>query len=180
MLNVLLQILDDGEVTDAHGRKVNFENTVIVMTSNAGSDRKEGSVGFGRSVSEQNRERTMKALGEFLRPEFINRVDEIICFNRLDEKNFISIARIMLDELAASLKEKGFIFTYDDAVAAYLANKSYSLTYGARNLRRTIQRDVEDAIASAVVAQRKAAGDVAIDAQNDRIVVTMDGKEVTA
>ena len=108
MLNVLLQILDDGEVTDAHGRKVNFENTVIVMTSNAGSDRKEGSVGFGRSVSEQNRERIMKALGEFLRPEFINRVDEIICFNRLDEKNFVAIACIMLDELAASLKEKGF------------------------------------------------------------------------
>ena len=180
VLNVLLQILDDGEVTDAHGRKVNFENTVIVMTSNAGSDRKEGSVGFGRSVSEQNRERTMKALGEFLRPEFINRVDEIICFNRLDEKNFVAIARIMLDELAASLKEKGFIFTYDDAVAAYLANKSYSLTYGARNLRRTIQRDVEDAIATAIVAQRKAAGDIGIDAQDDHITVTIDGKEVTA
>ena len=151
MLNVLLQILDDGEVTDAHGRKVNFENTVIVMTSNAGSDRKEGSVGFGRSVSEQNRERIMKALGEFLRPEFINRVDEIICFNRLDEKNFVSIARIMLDELAASLKEKGFIFTYDDAVAAYLANKSYSLTYGARNLRRTIQKELEDVIATRII-----------------------------
>ena len=151
VLNVLLQILDDGEVTDAHGRKVNFENTVIVMTSNAGSDRKEGSVGFGRSVSEQNRERTMKALGEFLRPEFINRVDEIICFNRLDEENFVSIARIMLDELAASLKEKGFIFTYDDAVAAYLANKSYSLTYGARNLRRTIQKELEDVIATRII-----------------------------
>ena len=151
VMNVLLQILDDGEVTDAHGRKVNFENTVIVMTSNAGSDRKEGSVGFGRSVSEQNRERTMKALGEFLRPEFINRVDEIICFNRLDEKNFVAIARIMLDELAASLKEKGFIFTYDDAVAAYLANKSYSLTYGARNLRRTIQKELEDVIATRII-----------------------------
>ena len=151
VLNVLLQILDDGEVTDAHGRKVNFENTVIVMTSNAGSDRKEGSVGFGRSVSEQNRERTMKALGEFLRPECINRVDEIICFNRLDEKNFVAIARIMLDELAASLKEKGFIFTYDDAVAAYLANKSYSLTYGARNLRRTIQKELEDVIATRII-----------------------------
>ena len=151
VLNVLLQILDDGEVTDAHGRKVNFENTVIVMTSNAGSDRKEGSVGFGRSVSEQNRERTMKALGEFLRPEFINRVDEIICFNRLDEKNFVAIARIMLDELAASLKEKGFTFTYDDAVAAYLANKSYSLTYGARNLRRTIQKELEDVIATRII-----------------------------
>ena len=151
VLNVLLQILDDGEVTDAHGRKVNFENTVIVMTSNAGSDRKEGSVGFGRSVSEQNRERIMKALGEFLRPEFINRVDEIICFNRLDEKNFVAIARIMLDELAASLKEKGFTFTYDDAVAAYLANKSYSLTYGARNLRRTIQKELEDVIATRII-----------------------------
>ena len=151
VLNVLLQILDDGEVTDAHGRKVNFENTVIVMTSNAGSDRKEGSVGFGRSVSEQNRERIMKALGEFLRPEFINRVDEIICFNRLDEKNFVAIARIMLDELAASLKEKGFTFTYDDAVAVYLANKSYSLTYGARNLRRTIQKELEDVIATRII-----------------------------
>ena len=95
--------------------------------------------------------RAMKALGEFLRPEFINRVDEIICFNRLDEKNFVAIARIMLDELAASLKEKGFIFTYDDAVAAYLANKSYSLTYGARNLRRTIQKELEDVIATRII-----------------------------
>ena len=151
VLNVLLQILDDGEATDAHGRKVNFENTVIVMTSNAGSDRKEGSVGFGRSVSEQNRERTMKALSEFLRPEFINRVDEIICFNRLDEKDFTAIARIMLDELAGSLKEKGFTFTYDDAVAEYLAGKSYSLTYGARNLRRTIQKELEDVIATRII-----------------------------
>ena len=122
----------------------------------------------------------MKALQDFLRPEFLNRVDEIICFNRLDEENFVSIARIMLDELAASLKEKGFTFTYDDAVAAYLANKSYSLTYGARNLRRTIQRDVEDAIATAIVAQRRAAGDIGIDAQDDHITVTIDGKEVTA
>ena len=151
VLNVLLQILDDGEVTDAHGRKVNFENTVIVMTSNAGSDRKEGSVGFGRSANEQNRDRIMKALGEFLRPEFINRVDEIICFNRLDEKNFGSIARIMLDELTASLKDKGFTFTYDDAVAEYLAGKSYSMTYGARNLRCTIQKELEDAIAARII-----------------------------
>ena len=151
VLNVLLQILDDGEVTDAHGRKVNFENTVIVMTSNAGSDRKEGSVGFGRSVNEQNRERTMKALNEFLRPEFINRVDEIVCFNRLDEENFVAIARIMLGELRESLKEKGFTFTCDDAVAEYLAHKSYSLTYGARNLRRTIQKELEDEIATRII-----------------------------
>ena len=99
VMNVLLQILDDGEITDSHGRKVNFENTVIVMTSNAGSERKEGTVGFGHTVNEQNRDRAMKALGEFLRPEFLNRVDEVICFNRLDEKNFAGIARIMLDEL---------------------------------------------------------------------------------
>ena len=151
VLNVLLQILDDGEVTDAHGRKVNFENTVIVMTSNAGSDRKEGSVGFGRSVSEQNRERTMKALGEFLRPEFINRVDEIICFNRLDEKNFVSIARIMLDELQKSLEDKGLHFTWDEDVEDYLVKKSYSATYGARNLRRTIQKELEDVMAAQII-----------------------------
>ena len=103
VMNVLLQILDDGEITDSHGRKVNFENTVIVMTSNAGSERKEGTVGFGHTLNEQNRDRAMKALGEFLRPEFLNRVDEVICFNRLDEKNFAGIARIMLDELQKSL-----------------------------------------------------------------------------
>ena len=115
-MNVLLQILDDGEVTDSHGRKVNFENTVIVMTSNAGSERKEGTVGFGHTVNEQNRDRAMKALGEFLRPEFLNRVDEVICFNRLDEQNFAGIARIMLSELQKSLEDKGLHFTWDEAV----------------------------------------------------------------
>ncbi len=152
VLNILLQILDDGEITDAHGRKVNFENTVIVMTSNAGSDKKEGVVGFGKSMNEQNRERAMKALGEFLRPEFINRVDEIICFNRLDEENFSAIADLMLRELTESLAEKGITFTYDASVAAYLTHKSYSLTYGARNLRRTIQKELEDSIASCIIA----------------------------
>ena len=137
--------------TDAQGRTVNFENTVIVMTTNAGSDKRTGSVGFNMSADEQGKEKAVKALNDFLRPEFINRVDEIICFNRLDEKNFVAIACIMLDELAASLKEKGFIFTYDDAVAAYLANKSYSLTYGARNLRRTIQKELEDVIATRII-----------------------------
>ncbi len=120
VLNVLLQILDDGEITDAHGRKVNFENTVIVMTSNAGSERKEGTVGFGRSVNEQNRERAMKALQQFLRPEFINRVDEVVCFNQLTEENFRAIARIMLDELVTSLGEKGITFRYDDALLDWL------------------------------------------------------------
>jgi len=151
VLNILLQILDDGEITDAHGRRVNFENTIIVMTSNAGSATKEGTVGFGRSVSEQDKEKAMKALEQFLRPEFINRVDEVVCFNRLTEENFQGIARIMLGELAASLKEKAITFTYDDALVEYLTHKSYSLTYGARNLRRTIQRELEDPMATKII-----------------------------
>ena len=151
VMNVLLQILDDGEITDSHGRKVNFENTVIVMTSNAGSERKEGTVGFGHTVNEQNRDRAMKALGEFLRPEFLNRVDEVICFNRLDEKNFAGIAHIMLDELQKSLEDKGLHFTWDEDVEDYLVKKSYSATYGARNLRRTIQKELEDVMAAQII-----------------------------
>ena len=151
VMNVLLQILDDGEITDSHGRKVNFENTVIVMTSNAGSERKEGTVGFGHTVNEQNRDRAMKALGEFLCPEFLNRVDEVICFNRLDEKNFAGIARIMLDELQKSLEDKGLHFTWDEDVEDYLVKKSYSATYGARNLRRTIQKELEDVMAAQII-----------------------------
>ena len=151
VLNVLLQILDDGQITDAHGRKVNFENTVIVMTSNAGSERKEGAVGFNKSVNEQGKERAMKALQQFLRPEFINRVDEIVYFNKLTEENFLPIARLMLDELKASLQEKGLTFTYDDALVEHLVKKSYSATYGARNLRRTIQKEVEDVLANAII-----------------------------
>ena len=151
VMNVLLQILDDGEITDSHGRKVNFENTVIVMTSNAGSERKEGTVGFGHTANEQNRDRAMKALGEFLRPEFLNRVDEVICFNRLDEKNFAGIARIMLDELQKSLEDKGLHFTWDEDVEDYLVKKSYSATYGARNLRRTIQKELEDVMAAQII-----------------------------
>ena len=151
VMNVLLQILDDGEITDSHGRKVNFENTVIVMTSNAGSERKEGTVGFGHTVNEQNRDRAMKALGEFLRPEFLNRVDEVICFNRLDEKNFAGIARIMLDELQKSLEDKGLHFTWDEDLEDYLVKKSYSATYGARNLRRTIQKELEDVMAAQII-----------------------------
>ena len=151
VMNVLLQILDDGEITDSHGRKVNFENTVIVMTSNAGSERKEGTVGFGHTVNEQNRDRAMKALGEFLRPELLNRVDEVICFNRLDEQNFAGIARIMLSELQKSLEDKGLHFAWDEAVEEYLVKKSYSTTYGARNLRRTIQKDLEDTMAAQII-----------------------------
>ena len=152
VLNVLLQILDDGQITDAHGRKVNFENTVIVMTSNAGSDNKaSGAVGFGGSADDQGKERIMKALQDFLRPEFLNRVDEIVCFNHLTKENFCGIARIMLEELKASLGEKGYQFRYDDVLVDYLAEKSYSLTYGARNLRRLIQKELEDPMAAKII-----------------------------
>ena len=137
VLNILLQILDDGHITDAQGRNVNFENTVIVMTSNAGSDARTsaGSVGFGRTADQQGRERAMKALESFLRPEFINRVDEIVYFNKLTEDNFKAIAAIMLRELQDALKEKGITFTWDDALLDYLVKKSYSMTYGAHNPR---------------------------------------------
>ena len=152
VLNVLLQILDDGQITDAHGRKVNFENTVIVMTSNAGSDTKSaGAVGFGGSADDQGRERIMKALQDFLRPEFLNRVDEIVCFNHLTKENFAGIARIMLDELKASLGDKGYTLRYDEALVDYLVEKSYSLTYGARNLRRLIQKELEDPMATRII-----------------------------
>ena len=153
VLNILLQILDDGHITDAQGRNVNFENTVIVMTSNAGSDARTsaGSVGFGRTADEQGKERAMKALEGFLRPEFINRVDEIVYFNKLTEENFKAIAGIMLGELRDNLKERGITFTWDEALLDHLVKKSFSATYGARNLRRQIQKDLEDGIATKLI-----------------------------
>jgi ATP-dependent Clp protease ATP-binding subunit ClpA len=151
VMNILLQILDDGRLTDAHGRNVNFENTVIIMTTNAGSNERIGSVGFGRTVSEQGKEKAMKALNEFLRPEFINRVDEVITFNRLTEENFVEIARIMMNELKDSMAEKGYSLSFDEELLKYLAGKSYSVTYGARNLRRLIQREVEDVITQLLI-----------------------------
>ena len=154
VMNILLQILDDGRITDAQGRTVNFENTILVMTTNAGSNTKTGSVGFGGTLTDMTRERAMKALNEFLRPEFLNRVDEIVCFNQLTEKNFRAIAGLMLSEVRALLEEKNTVLTWDDSVLDYLVEKAYSVTYGARNLRRTIQKDVEDALAAEIVARR--------------------------
>ena len=151
VMNILLQILDDGHITDAQGRTVNFENTVIVMTTNAGSNRKTLSVGFGGTAEEMNRERAMKALQEFLRPEFLNRVDEIICFNQLSRDNFLAIAELMLNEVRDLMDAKGIRLKWEDAVPAYLAEKAYSETYGARNLRRLIQKEVEDEIASCLI-----------------------------
>ena len=151
VMNVLLQILDDGRVTDAQGRTVNFENTVIIMTTNAGSDRKEGSLGFGGTVADLGKDKAMKALKDFLRPEFINRIDEIVYFNSLSEENFRDIAKLMLAELRTVMAEKKIELVYDDSLLDYLSKKSYSLTYGARNLRRLIQKEIEDAIATEII-----------------------------
>ena len=154
VMNILLQILDDGRITDAQGRTVNFENTVIVMTTNAGSNTKTGSVGFGGSLSDMSRERALKALNDFLRPEFINRVDEIICFNQLTEKDFRAIAGLMLSEVRELMEEKSIVLTWDDSLLDYLVREAYSVTYGARNLRRTIQKKIEDEIARFIIENR--------------------------
>ncbi len=155
VLNILLQILDDGRITDAQGRTVNFENAVIIMTTNAGSDKKSGSVGFGQSLNELGRERAMKALQDFLRPEFINRVDEIVYFNQLTEDNFRAIAALMLNELRSVMAERHIEFTWDDSVIDYLVRESYSVQYGARNLRRLIQKQIEDAVAAEIIDGHK-------------------------
>ena len=154
VLNILLQILDDGRITDAQGRTVNFENTVIVMTTNAGSNTKGGSLGFGGSLNDMGRERALKALNDFLRPEFINRVDEIVYFNQLSEDNFRRIAELMLAETRDAITERGIAMSWNDSLIDYLVKRSYSVTYGARNLRRTIQKDVEDAIAEKIIERR--------------------------
>ena len=151
VMNILLQVLDDGRITDSQGRVANFENTVIVMTSNAGSEGGTGGMGFGRTQQDQVKEKTMKALQGFLRPEFLNRVDEIITFNHLSVENFLNIADIMMKELQTSLEDRGLTFTWDDSIRDYLVKKAYSVTYGARNLRRTIQRSLEDPISEAII-----------------------------
>ena len=151
VLNILLQILDDGRITDAQGRTVNFENAVIIMTTNAGSNTGSGSLGFGGSVSDMGQERAMKALNDFLRPEFINRVDEIVYFNKLTEDDFHRIAELMLGETKAAISESGIALTWDDSLIDYLVEKSYSVKYGARSLRRTIQKDVEDPVAAKII-----------------------------
>ena len=130
---------------------VNFENTIIVMTSNAGSEGRVGGLGFGRSDHDMVREKTMGALREFLRPEFINRVDEIITFNHLTKENFLGIADIMLSELRSSLEARGLELRWEESVREFLVEKAYSMVYGARNLRRTIQKYLEDPISEAII-----------------------------
>ena len=175
VMNILLQILDDGRITDAQGRTVNFENTIIIMTTNAGSNNKgSGSLGFGTSLSEMTKERSMKALEEFLRPEFINRVDEVVCFNQLSEDNFASIAVLMLNELKDLMAEKGIEITWNDDVISYLVEKGYSVTYGARNLRRLIQKEIEDPMAEEIIKANGKTKKIAIDRKEDKLWMKLD------
>ena len=172
VMNILLQILDDGRITDAQGRTVNFENTIIIMTTNAGSNNKTGSVGFGGSLSDMSRERAMKALNEFLRPEFINRVDEVVCFNQLTEENFRAIAALMLSELRDVMAEKNIALTWDESLIDHLVKEGYSVTYGARNLRRLIQKQIEDAIAEKLIAGRNTqVSAICLSAADGKVVV---------
>ena len=174
VMNILLQILDDGRITDAQGRTVNFENTIIIMTTNAGSNRKTGSVGFGGSLSDMSRERSMKALGEFLRPEFLNRVDEVVCFNPLTEENFRGIAALMLGEVRGLLAEKNISLVWDEALIDHLVKTAYSLTYGARNLRRTIQKEIEDEIAAKLVERRgEAVREIFLSAADGKVTIEL-------
>ncbi|MDD6800711.1 MAG: ATP-dependent Clp protease ATP-binding subunit [Firmicutes bacterium] len=151
VLNILLQILDDGRVTDAHGKTVSFEDTVIIMTTNAGSNLNMAMAGFGGSVTQNNSEKTNKALSEFLRPEFINRVDEVVLFRALEKDDFIKIASLMLNDLSKALIQKNIKFVYSPEAAEYIAEHSYSHKYGARNMRRYIQREVEDEAARQII-----------------------------
>ena len=150
VLNILLQILDEGRITDAQGRVVNFENTVIIMTSNAGST-DQNTMGFGKSDDDINQEVTMKALERFLRPEFLGRVDEIVIFNKLTFDNFEKIAKIMLDELVPGLKDKGIDFVYDESVSVFLAKLAYGSKKNARGLRDAVRREIEEKLANAIV-----------------------------
>ena len=178
VMNILLQILDDGRITDAQGRVVNFENTILIMTTNAGSNSKTGSVGFGGTLSDMSRERAMKALSEFLRPEFINRVDEVVCFNQLSEANFRAIAALMLAELRDVLADKDRELVWDESLLDYLVKKGYSVTYGARNLRRLIQKEIEDVIAQRIIEQRGENTDrICLSAGEDRVSVTLEGND---
>ena len=171
VMNILLQILDEGKLTDAHGRTVDFSNTVIVMTSNAGSDRRENALGFGKTQDEAEKERVMKGLREFLRPEFIARVDEIIAFKTLTEENYVEIARLMLSEYVDSLHEKGILFGFDDAACKYLAGKACNGQSGARDLRNLIRKEVEDKITEQMILHGE--GGLAM------IALSSDGEQLT-
>ncbi len=173
VLNMLLQILDDGRITDAQGRTVNFENAVVIMTSNAGSERRDGAVGFGRTATEQGREKALKALNDIMRPEFINRIDEVISFNQLSREDFAKICRIMLRDLSDAVERGGVTLEWDEKLVGYLVEKSFSIKYGARNLRRLIEKEVEDKAASLILSSyQKPLTHLRVTAGDKEVVVT--------
>ncbi len=172
VLNILLQILDEGVLTDAQGRKVNFSNTVIVMTSNAGSEKKENALGFAKTEQDATNEKVRAALSEFLRPEFLSRLDEIIIFRHLTEEDFVAISALMMNEYVDTLKEKGIAFSYDENAQKLLAHKAFGGKSGARDLRNLIRREVEDKIAEAIVNSRLGAiAGIHVTAADDEIVL---------
>ena len=172
VLNILLQILDDGRVTDAHGRTVNFENTIIVMTSNAGSERRDSAIGFNRTEEQREKEKAMKALSDFLRPEFLNRVDDVIAFRSLSKQDLRGIARLMLDDLSQAMKRQGRSLRYDDAAVELLVEKAYDPRYNARSLRRLIDREVEGRIADHIInAESIPVGEICLTAEDGALQV---------
>ena len=172
VLNILLQVLDDGRITDAQGREVNFENAVIIMTTNAGSEKSSSVSGFSENRETKAKDKTEKSLSSFLRPEFINRVDEIITFRHLDKNDFERIADIMLGKLKEHLGEQGIKLVYDASVLAYIADKSYSEKFGARNMRRFIERNLEDKLAEMVIANYETKlSDVFVRVENEEITI---------
>ena len=172
VMNILMQILDEGKIDDAQGRTVNFENTVICMTSNAGSTDKSIGVGFNRTDTEISKDKAMKGLREFLRPEFISRIDEVVVFRNLSKENFQEITALMLDEMKEPLAEKNMTVTYDDAALAAIAEEAYGKPYGARDIRRVIRQQVEDKIASLIIAHNGEIHNLAISAVDGKITVS--------
>ena len=174
-MNILLQILDEGKITDAHGRVVNFENTVIVMTSNAGSNHAANGVGFNRNTADVTKENAMKGLRAFLRPEFLSRVDEIVVFRALDESDFAKIAAIMLDELKGPLQERGIRFDYEGSVLDIIAKEAYGNKSGARDIRRIIRKEAEDAIAALLIDRAEESIQlIKLTQQNGKLTVLAD------
>ena len=172
VMNILMQILDEGKIDDAQGRTVSFENTVICMTSNAGSTDKSIGVGFNRTDTEISKEKAMKGLREFLRPEFISRIDEIVVFRNLEKKDFEKIAALMLDEMKQPLLEKNITMQYDDAALAAIAEDSYGKPYGARDIRRVIRQTVEDQVASLIIAHTGEIRTLLVSAKDGKVDVS--------
>ena len=171
VMNILMQILDEGKINDAQGRTVNFENTIICMTSNAGSTDKSTGLGFNKTAEEISKDKAMKALKEFLRPEFISRIDEIVVFRPLEKSDFAEIARLMLEEMIEPLKEKNIIFKYDDKSLDTIAEKSFGKPYGARDIRRVIRQEIENKVADIIIERSASIAGIGVTADNDEIIV---------